>query len=474
MILARKRAMSRLAATAIATGLFATGAIATAGTAAADEQNPHNGGATATLGGLDPEASGRIAVTHEGETDTYRGGLFTLQADDGGTLQTYCIDFTTATSSNARYKEVGWNESRLHNNANSGRIQWILQNSYPVNDDLVALASQVGVESLDDEEAAAGTQAAIWEFSDGVEAVPESDNAAALTDWLTENAEEAEEPGASLTLSPNQVSGQSGGRLGPVTVDTTAESVTVTPDAAAVEQGVTLSDSAGNVIDETTPVTDGTELFFDVPEGAEDGSASLTATATSQVPIGRVFTGIDVRTQTMILAGSSESSVSANAGASWAAPGAPAVAFEAEEICADGGVLVTATNEGDVPFEFELNGETREIAPGGSDSILVPVENGQEYEITVAYPDESREPFSATGVLDCAPGGGEPPTPIDEENEPAPATTGGAAEDDGPDLAETGSSSNVGMITGIALALLVVGGAGVFFMRRRSAAGSGN
>ncbi|TDC23583.1 LPXTG cell wall anchor domain-containing protein [Streptomyces sp. 8K308] len=467
MILARKRATARLAATAIATGLVAAGALATAGTAAAEE-NPHNGGATATLGGFVDNASGPIFVTHDGERDRYAGGLFSLQADDGGTLQTYCIDFTTATAPSARYREVGWNESRLHNNPDAGRIQWILQNSYPVINDLDALAEQAGVESLSIAEAAAGTQAAIWEFSDGVEAEPESGNAAALTDWLTENAEEAEEPTASLTLTPNQVSGQPGGRLGPITVDTTADAVSVTPDAAAVEQGVTLTDGAGNVITEDTPVTDGTELFFDVPEGAEDGSASLTATATSQVPIGRAFTGIDVRTQTMILAGSSESSVSAGASANWAAPGTPAVAVDAEEICAEGGVEVTVSNQGDVPFEFELNGETVEVAPGTEEPILVPVENGQEYDITIANPIEGEEDFNFTGVLDCAPGGGEAPTPIDEDNEPAPASTGGGDTDE-PDLAATGSSSNVGMITGVAVALLVVGGAGIFFMRRRSA-----
>ncbi|MFD5318682.1 Cys-Gln thioester bond-forming surface protein [Streptomyces sp. NPDC127098] len=466
MILARKRATARLAATAIATSLMAAGALATAGTAAAEE-NPHNGGATATLGGLDRDASGPIAVTHEGETDTYRGGLFTLRADDGGTLQTYCIDFTTATASNARYREVGWSESRLHNNPDAGRIQWILQNSYPVVDSL-ALAEQAGVESLTDAEAGAGTQAAIWEFSDGVEADPESENAAALADWLTENAEEAAEPGASLTLTPNQVSGQPGNRLGPITVDTTADAVSVAPDPAAAEQGVTITDGAGNVITEDDPVTDGTELFFDVPADAEDGSASLTATATSQVPIGRAFTGIDVRTQTMILAGSSESSVSAGASANWAAPGTPAVAVDAEEICAEGGVQVTVTNTGDVPFEFQLNGETVTVAPGTPEDILVPVENGQEYDISIANPIPGQQPFRFTGVLDCAPGGGEAPTPIDEENEPAPASTGGGDTDE-PDLAATGSDSNVGMITGIAVALLVVGGAGVFFMRRRTA-----
>ncbi len=465
MMFARKRVAARLAATAVATGLAAAGVLATAGPALAD-QTPGNGGATATLDGL--RVSDKIDVTRDGRTSTYSGGLFYLSADDGGTLKTYCIDFGTPTSPNAKYKETDWNSSRLHDlQEEAAKIHWILQNSYPVVDDLNSLAEAAGANGLTAEQAAAGTQAAIWELSDGVEATPKNENAAKLADWLGDNAEAIEEPRASLGLSPQEVTGKPGELAGPVTVHTSADAVVVSTDPAAAAAGVTVVDANGETITESTPVTDGTELFFSVPEGAEDGSASLSATATSPVPVGRVFTGVDVRTQTMILAGSSESSVTAGASVNWASEG-PNPAITAEEVCVDGGVQLTVTNDGDQPFTFELEGESYEIAPGVEEKVLVPVENGQAYEITVENL-EGKEPWVFSGVLNCDTAGEEPiaePEPeTPAENEPAPATTGGS----GPDLAETGSSSNLGMMAGIAVGLLAVGGGAVFFLRKRAA-----
>ncbi|MDT0269217.1 thioester domain-containing protein [Streptomyces sp. DSM 44915] len=468
MMHARKRVVSRLAATAVATGLIAGGALAAAAPAVADELNPRSGGATAVLDGL--EVSGKVDVTQNGRTEAINGGLFSLTAEDGGTLKTYCIDFGTPAQSGAQYKETGWESSTLHENPDAGKIHWILQNSYPVVNDLDGLAEQAGAESLNDEQAAAGTQAAIWELSDGVEAVPQDEDAALLAEWLLANAADVAEPGASLELNPPQVSGQPGQVIGPVTVSSSAESVFVAPDASAAEQGVTIVDVNGEYITEDQPVADGTELYFSVPEDAADGQASLTATATSQVPVGRALTGIDTRTQTMILAGSSDSSVTAGATVSWAAPGQPAVAINAVEKCTEGGVEITASNEGDVPFTFELDGESYEVGPGESQPVVVPVENGQAYEITIANDMDPAKPWQFTGVLDCATGDDGGPEPV-EDNEPSPATTGGGEGDDGADLAETGSSGgNPALIGGIAVALLAVGGGVVLFIRRRASA----
>ncbi|RKN04843.1 thioester domain-containing protein [Streptomyces radicis] len=465
MISAPRRVAPRLAATAVATGLLATGAIAAGGAAIADEQP--GSGATATLDNL--AIADTVDVTlPNGREQSIQGGLFRLTADDGGILQTYCIDFNTPAQNGTAYRETGWDSSTLHNNPEAGRIHWILQNSYPVVNDLSALAASADAGELSDEQAAAGTQAAIWHLSDGVDAVPENENAAKLTEWLLESAEDVPEPNASLELTPSQVSGQPGQIIGPVTVNTTAESVFVTPDVAAAEQGVTIVDANGEIITEDQAVSNGGELYFSVPADAEPGTAALTATASSQVPVGRAFTGVDTRTQTMILAGSSASSVTAGASVNWAGEGNPSVAVTAEQSCADGGVSVTVDNTGDVPFEFELVGETVEVAPGSSESVLVPVDEDQAYEIEIAHPQEGEEPWVFTGVLDCS--------PADEPgNEPAPATTGGGEADDSPDLAETGSDSgNPAMIAGIAVLLLVVGAAAVFFIRRRSATAGGD
>ncbi|MFB7759678.1 Cys-Gln thioester bond-forming surface protein [Streptomyces xiamenensis] len=464
MMFARKRVAARLAATAVATGLAAAGVLATAGPALAD-QTPGNGGATATLAGL--RVSDKIDVTKDGRTREYSGGLFYLNADDGGTLKTYCIDFGTPTKPSAKYQETDWDSSRLHNlQEEAAKIHWILQNSYPVVDDLNSLAEAAGANELTAEQAAAGTQAAIWELSDGVEATPKNENAAKLADWLGENAEAVDEPRASLELSPREVTAKPGQLSEPVTVHTSADSVVVSTDPAAAAAGVTVVDANGETITESTPVTDGTELFFSVPEGAEDGSASLSATATSPVPVGRVFTGVGIETQTMILAGSSESSVSAGATVHWNDSG-PNPAVTAEEVCAEGGVVLTVSNSGDEPFTFKLSGEDYEIAPGSQEQVTVPVENGQAYEITIENLP-GKDPWVFKDVLNCDTAGEEPiaePEPeTPAENEPAPATTGGS----GPDLAETGSSSNLGMMAGIAVGLLAVGGGAVFFLRKRA------
>jgi TQXA domain-containing protein/LPXTG-motif cell wall-anchored protein len=464
MLFARRRAAARLAATTFAVGLFAAGAVATAGPAAAESINPRDGGITATLDGL--TVYDRVDVVVDGETKTYGGGLFSLTADDGGTLQTYCIDFNTAAQMGTEYKETDWESSSLQGNPDAGKINWILQSSYPAQDDLAALADEAGAESLTPEQAAAGTQAAIWQLSDGVEATPQNENAALLTEWLLASAEDVAEPAASLQLTPPQVSGKPGEIVGPVTVSTTADAVYVAPDQAAADQGVTIVDANGEAITEDVPVTDGTELYFSVPAGAEPGSASLTATATSEVPVGRAFTGTDTVTQTMILAGSSSSEVSASASVNWATEG-PVPAVTAQENCAEGGVDITASNAGDEPFVFQLGGEEYEIAPGAEETVTFPVENGQAYEITIEGL-EGGEDWVFTGVLDCDTDGSGGMEEIDE-NEPAPATTGGSGES-GPDLAETGSESgSPAMIAGIAAVLLAAGGGTVLFLRRRSA-----
>ncbi len=205
-----------------------------------------------------------------------------------------------------------------------------------------------------------------------------------------------------------------------------------------------------------------------MPKGAADGSTSLTAQAATKVPVGRAFTGIGVhaKSQTQILAGSSESTVSAAATASWKKQGAiPAIT--AEKNCAKGGVDVTATNKGDEAFRFQLSGKNIEIAPGKSQTVTVPVAEDQPYNITIKGEGGFKKTFS--GVLDCktaGSGGGKPST------QPSPASVGGstggsAGGDKGGDLAETGSSNATPMIAGIAVVLVVVGGASVFFLRKK-------
>lgn len=460
MLSMKGRGAARLAAAVVASGLVAAGAIATAGTAVADETTPAHGGATATLGGL--KTFDQAVVHGEGGDQRVGAGLFEMSVDNGGTLQTYCIDIHNPTQQQAKYQEVPWSASSLHNNGDAGKIRWILQNSYPQVNDLAALAAKAGAGNLTEKTAAAGTQVAIWRFSDHAKVDAVDPAAEKLADFLEKNAQNLAEPKASLTLDPPAVSGKSGSKLGPVTVHTNADSVTISP-AADVPAGVKVVGKDGKPV---TSAADGTQLFFDVPKGAADGSTSLTAQAATKVPVGRAFTGIGehAKSQTQILAGSSESTVSAAATVSWKKQGAiPAIT--AEKNCAKGGVDVTATNKGDEAFGFQLSGKSYEVAPGKSQTVTVPVAEDQPYEITIKGAGGFKKTF--TGVLDCktaGSGGGKPST------QPSPASVGGSTSGgNGADLAETGSSSATPMIAGVAVVLVVVGGAAVFFLRKKKA-----
>lgn len=463
MFTVRRRSTTRLAATILASGLIAAGAIAGAGSAAADEETPSAGGATATLGGL--KTYGDAVIHEDGVDREVSAGLFEMSVDGGGAIQTYCIDINHHTLKDATYKEVPWDSSSLHDNNEAGKINWILQHSYPQVDDLAALAATAGAGTLSEQTAAAGTQVAIWRFSDGVDVDASDPAAEKLADYLQKHAQDAAEPDASLSLGPTAVSGKAGEKLGPVTVHTNADSVDVAL-APSAPSGVRLVDKNGK---EVSTATDGSQIYFDVPAGTE-GTASLTATATTTVPVGRAFTATDSTSQTQILAGSSDSTVTATAGGTWAKKGAiPAVSAEVN--CAKSGVDVTAANEGDEDFTFQLSGKEYTVAPGKSETITVPVEEDQAYKITITGPDDFEKTFE--GVLDCKTAtstGGGTTTTASASPSSSPSTASTGVTTTGENLAETGSSSATPVIAGIAIALVVIGGGAVFLLRRRKPA----
>ncbi|WP_051717192.1 LAETG motif-containing sortase-dependent surface protein [Streptomyces megasporus] len=475
MISIRGRVAARFAAAAVATGLMAAGALAGAGTAVADEGDHQSGGARATLNGL--KEADKAVIKSNGKKQSVSAGLFEMTVDGGGTLKTYCIDIYRPTQSKALYEEVPWKSSLLQGNADAGKIHWILQNSYPQVNDLAALASKAGADTLTAKTAAAGTQVAIWRFSDKVDVEAVDANAEKLADYLEENAQNLAEPQSSLVLDPPAVSGKSGEKLGPITVRTNAESATVTPGSEAASAGVKVVGKDGQ---EVTSVKNGDEVFFDVPQGAEDGTASLSVQAATKVPVGRVFTGVGkhAESQTQILAGSSESTVTATATANWATKG-PIPAVTAEKNCVKGGVDVTASNEGDEPFTFTLAGKEYEIPAGGTETVTVPVKEDQPYEITVTGPNGFKETF--TGILDCETDSSQTGGPGTEEpsSEPSPATVGGDTGDTGEtgdtdgNLAETGSDSSTPIIAGVAIALVLLGGGAVFFLRKKKPTANG-
>ncbi|MGW1489937.1 Cys-Gln thioester bond-forming surface protein [Streptomyces sp. NPDC002402] len=453
----RRSAARRLTAAALLSGLIATGSLAAAGPAAAEDDVQHQGGAVATLDGL--KTFDRAVLRTNGKKHEIPAGVFEMTVDGGGRLKTYCIDIHNPTQDQAKYLETPWNQTSLGTNKDAGRIRWILQHSYPQVDDLAALAKSAGTGPLSERTAAAGTQVAIWRYSDGADVDALDPAAEKLADWLEAKAQNVAEPKASLSLEPNAVSGKAGGRLGPVTVRTDAGQVALTPPADAAASGIKITDVAGKPL---TAVVNGAQLYFDVPAGAVDGSATLTAQATTSVPVGRAFAGA-TKSQTQILAGSSESTVSATATATWAKAGA-IPALSAKKNCAKGGVDISAANKGDAPFSFELMGFKHTIPAGASRTVTIPVAEDQAYDFTITGPEGFSKTFK--GVLDCKTTGASGPedTP---SSQPSPASAGGTSSGLEGDLAATGSSSATPMIAGIAIGLVVIGGGAVFFLRKK-------
>nr|WP_328900211.1 LAETG motif-containing sortase-dependent surface protein [Streptomyces sp. NBC_00441] len=459
---ARRGRIARLTASVMASGLVVAGALVGAGSATADEVPAHQGGATAVLDGL---KTFDTAVVHGGgKQDKVSAGLFEMNVDGGGTLKTYCIDIHNHTQDQAKYLETPWGQTSLGGNKDAGKILWILQHSYPQVNDLSKLAEAAGTGALTEKTAAAGTQVAIWRFSDHVDVTAQDEQAEKLADWLENSATVIAEPKASLALDPVAVSGRSGERLGPVTVRTNAGQATVTPPAD-LASGVKVTDKAGKPV---TTASDGDQLYFDVPAGSEEGTASLTVQAATSVPVGRAFAGV-TKSQTQILAGSSESTVSATATGTWAKKG-PIPTATAEKNCDKGGVDITVGNQGDEPFTFELDGKQNTVEAGKTVTVTVPVAEDQAYDVTVTGPNGFSKTFK--GVLDCkttssGTGGTDTQTGGDEPT-PTTATAGGSTSGgDDTNLAETGSSSATPMIAGIAIALVVVGGGAVVLLRRK-------
>ncbi len=459
MFKTHRRSAARLAAAGVATGLLAAGALAGAATAFADPVTPSAGGATAVLQGLENGKYGLATVKDSNGTvtaDRQAAGLFWMKLPSGGTIETYCIDFNHHTEKLASYDEVPWSDSTLRDNPDAGKIAWILNNSYPKIDvgAITGTLKSAGVtldHPLTSDLAAAGTQVAIWHLSDPTVNVQANDSdAKALSDYLDSHAQTLDEPKPSLSLDPAAVSGKSGDRLGPVTVHTTVDTVSVALGAGAAA-GTKIVDKSGHPV---TTAHNGTELYFDVPAGTADGSTSVTVSASTDVSIGRAFSATDKSSQSQILAGSDSTTVSAAAQLTWAKKG-PIPALSAQVDCAKSGVDVSAANQGDEAFTFQLEGKSYTVAPGKSQTITVPVAEDQKYKIDITLPDKSVKTFE--GVVDCKTSTPAPTTP---GNQPSPAGNGGK------NLAETGSSNATPMIAGIAIALVVIGGGAIFFIRR--------
>jgi TQXA domain-containing protein/LPXTG-motif cell wall-anchored protein len=386
------------------------------------------------------------SVRLEGHHSPSGTSLLDLKLADGTVVKTYCIDIHTGLNTKATYQESDWNDQ--HPGPNRDKINWILHHSFPeVSVD--SLAASANAAGLSTKEAVAGTQAAVWHFSDGVK-ISDSEKDAkvkAVYAYLTgaANTGLSSQPPVSLSLSPNAHEGKAGSKIGPFTVSTTSKSaLTVAgenlPQGVQILKGGSPAKTAG----------DKDQLWVDVPASLKGGSATFKVSGSAPVQTGRVFMvfvhGNPAKSQVLIVASGGETKVSAEATATWTQTAPSGLSASAVPNCASTGLEVTVKNAGTVAAEFKITGVEKPVAvaPGKSETVIVPVKNGEKYSVEVTG-SGFKQTFA--GTLSC-------------EVSPSPSPT----QAQGSTLPVTGAST--ALVVGLG-ALLLGGGAMMVFTAKR-------
>lgn len=293
--------------------------------------------ADAVTGTVDDGTQGLKVNVGDGFKSNLSTALIGLTLDDGTKLGVYCVQIDAGIDRDHPLVEKDWDafpEASSQFNENQDKINFILHNGFPAKN-----TAQLSKELTDDgtilndgalsvQEAIAGTQAAVWHFSDGVDLdrndpVPGdargSADVLALFDELTGpgNVGLGDEPNASLKIDPESKQGVAGERIGPFTVSTSGDIVKL---ATSLPYGVKVTDVDGREL-KANQIKNATEVFFDVPEDSADGAATFSLTASANIDTGRLFVGQNYseqqKTQTLIVASGQRTQIVAKATAEW-------------------------------------------------------------------------------------------------------------------------------------------------------------
>ncbi|MCM3661670.1 thioester domain-containing protein [Georgenia satyanarayanai] len=306
-------------------------------------------------------------------------------------LWAYCIEYNVAARYDTPAERAGWSEFPGDNAFSTSldvreKIAWIITNSYPTLT-LEQLGQAVGVPDLTVSEAVAGTQYAVWKLTDGVDAELSAD-ARTVREHLLGEANVGlpeNDSRAEVTLTTTTEQQHAGTLVGPVTVTTNRDSVTVTVDPA-----LPVVDADGMEI-ELSSVHNDDQLYLDAREESAAGSATIEATATASGVTGSILKvpaaggSAAGHAQTIILVDAA-SGADARATLSWGALSddrlvAPVMPEVTQAVCTEEGDTTTpsitpATTEG-VDYSFE-----GEVQAGGTVQVTATAQKG--YTLTAA------------------------------------------------------------------------------------------
>ncbi|WP_412541568.1 thioester domain-containing protein [Longispora sp. K20-0274] len=230
-----------------------------------------------------------------GKADDYSTGLIGIKLAGADKAKlAYCIDIKHPLAQYATYKEAAWETASV---GNLDRINWLLHNSFPAKPAGEVL-TKAGVPTAS--EAAyvdgatvqknqylvyAGTQAAIWHFSDKFSLLGDASEGGFGADFATVKkvydflvgVGDAVPAHPTLGITPASSTAKVGDKAGPFTV------------ASSVGEA-TLAVTGGKAVDkdgkEITKIGDKGQFWLTATEA---GTVSVTATATGNTDLGRVF-----------------------------------------------------------------------------------------------------------------------------------------------------------------------------------------
>ncbi|WP_433267326.1 thioester domain-containing protein [Actinosynnema sp. CS-041913] len=317
-------------------------------------------------------------------------GLKITEEGKDQTATAYCVELPTPLEDNTPLKEVPWNEHPNPNTKfkeNAAKVNWILHHSYPALD-LAAARTAFGLAGVKESSLIAGTQAAIWHFTDEsrldekdptVEGDDVDADVLAVYKKLTgaENVGIGDEPKPTLGIDPKELEGKAGTLIGPFTVTTTADKVIIEAD---VPNGVTFTDKDGKELDvvkegdlKATAETKVGEIFVKVDEGVEPGTVEFTVHATAELHQGRLFVASDrnLKTQSLVIAKPSQVFAKDKAKAKWVEGTTPTSSSSATATTTTTTTTAPTTTTTEAPLPAAGGGDD-DLASTGA-SIFVPL-----------------------------------------------------------------------------------------------------
>ncbi|MEU6249272.1 Cys-Gln thioester bond-forming surface protein [Glycomyces sp. NPDC047010] len=243
----------------------------------------------------DPVAEPGLELRGNLDDDRYDVWANVLGLTPHGTEETYtvyCIDIRTPLDTESPYEEGFWEESGV---ANLEAVRWVLFNGYPnvgAEDLIEGSGGEVNPDWSDEQTvkvAYAGTQAAVWHFTDGWDLLEdnpvkggnngEDEAVLAIYEHLTEEPGRVPDPSEYIVdLEGEEDAAYVDGRFGPYTVRSNAGPVALEADGGRLEK------ENGDIADS---LDDGEQFWI----ALDDNSSEITVTGTAayDLPVGRVF-----------------------------------------------------------------------------------------------------------------------------------------------------------------------------------------